>query len=633
MWKKNNDGAIHALGNGRFLVYGRGNDIAEVYGPPYSSPSMLHGKWALADGAEPCYESCRDKGTNRWRHKYLNEAGREVALAEAFVASELPVYLCRLHADEPLRLELTLGEDYECYPGSGDLTSAEATVKSVLVKAPDTARIYRYPMGEETFLAAVFWGQETRIEFEPGTGKVGIAVPAGESYFALAGGPSYPEAEGHARAMLEQGYELLRAQAEEADHRFSSRIASLEYGERIGEGMRKRIDELSESVAFLIAAQQSQDGGIMAGHNYALAYVRDQYGASRGLLSLGLYEEARRNLAFRYGKWTGLGGIRNAESMGHDRARHVHENDDVEITAYMIVQAFDYGQATGDWDYVASLFPMLDDCWQVQLPHLHDGMLPFNGDETYVAGGFLPRTSLNDGSMEATLLFLEAGRRLLPFAVGRGLWNEERAAACESLLERTEAVFRTRFRKDGRFYANAPERAETAELPAYRHGVCESCHPRGIHALKWTRRTAAGRYVCPACLANEPPLEAVAPQVVAVQSAGLLPSFVHAGLLTDEEKAEELRRAYDIFERYGYLPTVPGSSYFVGYDESLLLYGLTLLRHPGAEAVLAHVVSIADSTDAWVEYYDAGRPFNTRCRPWESGMNIAAVRHYAEYRS
>ncbi len=52
MWKKNNDGAIHALGNGRFLVYGRGNDIAEVYGPPYSSPSMLHGKWALADGAD-----------------------------------------------------------------------------------------------------------------------------------------------------------------------------------------------------------------------------------------------------------------------------------------------------------------------------------------------------------------------------------------------------------------------------------------------------------------------------------------------------------------------------------------------------------------------------------------------------
>jgi len=633
MWKKNDDGAIHALGNGRFLVYGRGNDIVEVYGPPYSSPSMLQGKWTLSDGKEPGYESCRDKGTNRWRHKYLNEAGREVAIAEAFVASEQPVYLCRLQADEPLRLELTFGEDYECYPGSEDLASAEASVKSILVKAPDTARIYRYPMGEETFLAAISWGEETRIEFEPGAGKVGIAVPAGESFIALVGGPSYPEAEEQTRAMLEQGYERLRAQAEEADLRFSSRIVPLEYGERIGEGMRKRIGELSESVAFLIAAQQSRDGGIMAGHNYALAYVRDQYGASRGLLSLGLYEEARRNLAFRYGKWTRLGGIRNAESMGHDRARHVHENDDVEITAYMIVQAFDYGQATEDWAYVESLFPMLDDCWQVQLPHLHDGMLPFNGDETYVAGGFLPRTSLNDGSMEATLLFLEAGRRLLAFAVGRGLWNEERAAACASVLERTEAVFRTRFRKNGRFCANAPERSATAKLPDYRHGVCESCHPRGDHALKWTRRTAARRYVCPSCLSSEPPLEAVASQATVIQSAGLLPSFIHSGLLTEEEQEEELRGAFGIFETHGYLPTVPGSAYFVGYDESLLLYGLTRSRHPGAEAVLAHVVSIADSTDAWVEYYDAGRPFNTRCRPWESGMNITAVRHYAAYRA
>jgi len=409
----------------------------------------------------------------------------------------------------------------------------------------------------------------------------------------------------------------------------ASRVAPVDYGPRVREGTRKRIDELSESVAFLIAAQQSEDGGIMAGHNYALAYVRDQYGASRGLLALGLREEAKRNLAFRYGKWTRLGGIRNAESMGHDRARHVHENDDVEITSYTILQAFDYGRASGDWDFVASLFPMLDDCWRVQLPHLHDGMLPFNGDETYVAGGFLPRTALNDGSMEATLLFLEAGRRLLPFAVGRGLWNGEQAASRERALTAAESTFRARFRKDGRFRANAPERAATAHLPPYRHGVCESCHPLGVHVLKWTRRTATGRYVCPACLAGQPPLGEVLPRAVSVQSAGLLPSFVHAGTLSDEEQTEELLAAYGIFERHGYLPTIPGSTCFVGYDAGLLLYGLARFGHPGAEAVLAHVVGIADSADAWVEYYDAGRPFNTRCRPWESGMNIAAARYCA----
>ncbi|MCD9022502.1 hypothetical protein [Cohnella silvisoli] len=627
MWKINDDGAVHALGNGRFLVYGRGNDWVEVYGPPYSSPSLLQGKWTLADGTSPQYASMRVDGTNRWLHRYLSGEGVEAAVAEAFVAQDLPVYLCKLQANVPLRLELSLGEGYECFPGNDSFTAEDTSLRSILVNAPDTARIYRYPMGVETFLAVLCWGQEADIKIVQG--KVSLSIPAGESYVVLIGGPTYPETEHHARMLLDKGYERLKAEAEEADRRLVSRIIPLAYGEHIGEEMRQRVDWLSESVAFLIAAQQSEDGGIMAGHNYALAYVRDQYGASRGLLSLGLYEEAKRNLAFRFGKWTRLGGIRNAESMGHDRARHVHENDDVEITAYTIVQAFDYGRATGDWAFVESIFPMLDHCWSVQLPHLHDGMLPFNGDETYVAGGFLPRSSLLDGSMEATLLFLEAGRRLLPFAESRKLWNEEQIASCKYILDRTEASFRRNFYRDGRFVANAPQRALTAELPSYRYGVCESCNLRGNHVLKWTGRTDNGRYVCPACRSMEPALEAVEPRVITVQSAGLLPGFLHSGVLTVEDKGEDVRRAYGIFEKYGYLPTVPGSTYFVGYDESLLLYGLTELGYPGAQAVMEHVVGIADSTDAWVEYYDAGRPFNTRSRPWESGMNIAAVRRYA----
>jgi hypothetical protein len=30
---------------------------------------------------------------------------------------------------------------------------------------------------------------------------------------------------------------------------------------------------------------------------------------------------------------------------------------------------------------------------------------------------------------------------------------------------------------------------------------------------------------------------------------------------------------------------------------------------------------------AWVEYYEDGKPFNTRCRPWESGINLEAAIH------
>ena len=63
-----------------------------------------------------------------------------------------------------------------------------------------------------------------------------------------------------------------------------------------------------------------------------------------------------------------------------------------------------------------------------QQRHLVNGMLPFNGDETYVAGGILPRFALNDGSAEATLLFIESGTQLLDFVEKEGLWEAARIA-------------------------------------------------------------------------------------------------------------------------------------------------------------------------------------------------------------
>lgn len=98
--------------------------------------------------------------------------------------------------------------------------------------------------------------------------------------------------------------------------------------------------------------------------------------------------------------------------------------------------------------------------------------------------------------------------------------------------------------------------------------------------------------------------------------------------MSEADLRAEIEQAWRLFEEKGYLPTLPGMTSFVGYDEALLLVGLTRIGHPAASKVLRHIVDIADTTDAWVEYYDAGKPFNTRCRPWESGMNIAAIVSY-----
>jgi len=34
---------------------------------------------------------------------------------------------------------------------------------------------------------------------------------------------------------------------------------------------------------------------------------------------------------------------------------------------------------------------------------------------------------------------------------------------------------------------------------------------------------------------------------------------------------------------------------------------------------------LRDSTGAWVEYYDKGKPQGCRCRPWESALSVTAL--------
>ncbi len=84
------------------------------------------------------------------------------------------------------------------------------------------------------------------------------------------------------------------------------------------------------------------------------------------------------------------------------------------------------------WTEIA---PMLDWAFESQKKYLVDGMLPFNGDETYVAGGLLPRSTLNDGSAEATMLFVESGQQFLEWASATHIYGPAaRVAENQSLL-------------------------------------------------------------------------------------------------------------------------------------------------------------------------------------------------------
>lgn len=169
-------------------------------------------------------------------------------------------------------------------------------------------------------------------------------------------------------------------------------------------------------------------------------------------------------MSFYWNIWQQYGVLHNAQAIGVNGVFHIHENDDVEITGYLIVQAFDYLKMTGDEEFIMQLLPMLEWAWNSQKKHLAGYMIPFNGDETYVAGGVLPRNTLNDGSAEATMLFVCAGESLLRWIGEKNAWDSAKLAQNLEVLEQTKTHFPLNFMKEGELVTNNPERKCGLEL-------------------------------------------------------------------------------------------------------------------------------------------------------------------------
>lgn len=79
---------IHAIGNGELCVYGRGADILQIFGPPYSSPSLL--TLSLCDGLQVASE--REVGSSVWNHR-LRDGHGVAGRHTDFVADGSPVFV------------------------------------------------------------------------------------------------------------------------------------------------------------------------------------------------------------------------------------------------------------------------------------------------------------------------------------------------------------------------------------------------------------------------------------------------------------------------------------------------------------------------------------------------------------
>lgn len=368
-----------------------------------------------------------------------------------------------------------------------------------------------------------------------------------------------------------------------------------------------------------IKGQQSETGGVLAGYNYHLCYLRDNYGVYRGLREMGAHQAADRLAQYYIGIYARYGLIHNAQGP-YEFAFHVHENDNTEITAYFALILCDYLRRNPSAPDRADALRGIE--WALNCQHLSltDGMLPFNGDETYIAGGLLSRACMNDGSMEATALYhkalceVQALTALYPDFIFSDFVDEDKR-----LIETT---FREHFFTDGRWVCNCPG----LPAPAYRHGVRACGHGFGL-----AFRNENGDYVCHDCLDKHlPPIWQGGGERFAVPAAILCPSFIDSPLISVRERIDAALAVLDACETAGC---------GTGYDLGFVLWTLCepeALADPDirkrALSVRDKLLAMADEFGAYSEYFRDGftTQAGTLCRPWESGIDIAAILRSAD---
>ena len=589
--------AVHALGNGSLLIYGQGPDIMSIHPGDYSTPSIA----SLLCEEDLDASTSRNPGANSW-NSMLRRGQGEMTFWDA-MDPEYNLFrrVVRSHYYTTLSLRI--------HP---------------------SARLYRF--------RAYDFGAAARD-------CVCVILPKGTLYFTgnvtareyrlyiLCGGcVRFDETESAMQVSPGEGMiTLIAAQTPDIDRHLPAAIGALDVFSRSNQYWTRFfckitsrtpenpvLDKATESTAALIRAQQSRDGGVVAGHFYPMAYVRDQAGVVRGLLRMGLWDEASSVVRFWARKFAHFGDLLDAESMGHDDARLPFSNDRVELPAYVILSSFAVAEKSpSPKEYLAPLFPMLSWAAHAQASECADGMTGFSGDETYIAGGQFPRYALYEGSAESTMLLILSLEKYLSH------FGPDDALA--GTLSEAKSRFRDHFMQNGRLMANDPSRLAAKKPPRFHFGYCDACILLGRpEPLTWLERTPDGLYRCPDCRdAQIPDLPPRRP--LPLGSVGLLPAWHGFDLVTDDELSATAAPYVERFEKAGYLTSSPDGSSALGYDYALLLCALTRLRHPSLQKVLDGTLSLLDEAGAWAEYYRGKEPYNCRCRPWESAMNISSV--------
>lgn len=628
-----NYSTVYPVGNGKIVVYEDGIQIRDMFGPFYSSPTFIR----MSLTGDLVTSSKRKKGSAVREHTIYNN---DVPCAQVidYTEAEKPVFYRRIKSSEFLEFVVRMNQGVRCdrledhkyiceerdghifaqmYPVPQPLFAGIETDKDCRMYIgqplldPDT-RSYSFEEGIDRNDVGKFWRLN---EYEPEF--LVIQCPPGEHCIMISFGCDWREVDAmrnRSGPALQECIDWWRKELEQAEPIWVPEKVNKKY----------KISDLAENIAVMLICQQGRDASTISGYMHRMGYIRDQYGAFRGFLKLGYIQRAKQIIDFNYRIFRQYGVLHTAQAIGYDGVFHCHENDEAELTGYVILEAFDYLRKTQDTAYVTTVFPMLKWALETQIHAISRNMLPFNGDETYIAGGLLPRCAIHNGSAETTMQFIVSADQLLKFAGENRLFTSEEYFRYEKIVEEVKRAYRDNFIEKGVLYANNPIRQTFTQMPLFRHGVCEKCN-----RFTWLKKNANGRYQCHSCW--EKPLDQAEAVRYQLPSVSLNTVYIGGAAYTDSSAllraAEEIA---DDFIRTGEIKSSPVSELSVGYEFGLLLYTLTWFKSEKAHLIFDEMLKALDRDGTWGEYYKGRRCVSARCRPWESGINIEAVFFYLE---
>ncbi len=554
--------AIHCLGNGHVCIYGKGADIIQAFGPDYSAPECFT---AGVNG---------DFDTKKISYRHYEHRSADCVITD-YIPNGKSVFYRAVKGNARIEFEIKNAVLQETpYENTYIAVTYEGAPVYIYDYHKD-GRPKAYTSSKKRYAAVRLYGGAEFIR----TSDASFTVICRDCVIAVA----FSHSPGDVFKLVSQPMPVFDLPQRQ--------INVKEYCKEVCDGYDA------------IASQQSYNGSVLAGYNYHLCYVRDNYGVLRFLLACGAYDRAKLLLKYYISVFEKNGKIHNAQGMT-DQTFHIHENDKVEITGYLILMFVRYFEAVGDAELLKEASPLIEYCLSGQHGAMVGDVLPFNGDETYVAGGFLPRSALNDGSAEATALYHQSVIKALTvrkfLTVSPSLFEAIKADA--AIIEKN---YINNFITDGVLYANKPG---IDYSPEYRHGVRACGHGFGL-----CFRNENGDYVCPDCLNKELPRfygDAYGKRFF-TEAAVLCPAFTGTSLLPVriiKETAEKV------------IADLPNRTRSVGYEYGFLLYAAGYNRQ-----IAEKMLSLRDKFGVWSEYYENGRPAGTLYRSWETSVNLAAL--------